>query len=74
MTIRDLFNTFIIHQYVYVSTLRGEYYGFVNKDDIPEKFIPYLNYNITEINLETEITGQCCGVDVERPVLYVSIC
>ena len=72
MTVRDLFNTFIIPQYVCVST-PCEYYGYVRKDDIPEDFVPYLDFDIVEVEIETEIVGQCCGVEIEKPILYISL-
>lgn len=72
MTVRDLFNTFIIPQYVCVSTPR-EYYDSVSKDDIPKDFVPYLDCDIVKIEIETEIVGQCCGVEIEQPILYIDI-
>ena len=75
MILKELFDTFHIFNRVRLISYSPyiELEGMVDRKDIPKHFKPYLNYKIKEINVDTEISGQCCGVDIETPYLEVAV-
>lgn len=78
MTLKELINTFTYANRIQVLSYSAEIWGdeledIVDSKDIPKIFKPYLNKEVKAISIETYISGQCCGQDIETPYLEITI-
>jgi len=78
MTLRDLIDTFKYSNRIQVLSYSAEIWDdeleeIIDSKNIPKIFEPYFNYKVKEISIETYISGQCCGYDIETPYLEIII-